>query len=145
MRIWQHWGRCFVPKKGRLWKCSLFTPDTSAGPPSLPAPSVGPNNLDYDHFDAPSWVREKNTLVLMLCISRRASLLAVGLLNLTVCCVGLASCTSWFILRDNLRTVGDDFWDGFHQVKHCEQWLMMTHNQWWVGQKAKYIFDRKLV
>ena len=54
----------------------------------------------------------EKTMSPMHCLSRRASLLAVGLLNLTVCCVGLASCISWFILKDNLRTVGDGFDSG---------------------------------
>ena len=74
----------------------------------------------------------------MLCISRRASLLAVGLLNLTVCCVGLAACTSWFILRHNLRTVGGDL-----------TWLVPGEKlgtvgdddtfspAWWVGRKSQ--------
>ena len=65
----------------------------------------------------------------MLCISRRASLLAVGLLNLIVCCVGLASCTSWFILRDNLRTVGDG-------LTWLLQWVMMILFHRWVASNG---------
>ena len=46
-------------------------------------------------------------------ISRRASLISVGLFNLIICCVGLASCISWFCLKVNPDTVSSSFWAGF--------------------------------
>ena len=129
----------FCAKKGRFWKCSLFTPPA----PHLPAYPSSSQRFSWTQQSSlwSPWRCSKldeKSLVPMLCISRRASLLAVGLLNLTLCCVGLAACTSWFILRHNLRTVGGDL-----------TWLVPgkklgtvgdddTFSQaWWVGRKTQ--------
>ena len=45
-------------------------------------------------------------------ISRRASLLSVGLFNLIICCVGLASCIAWFCLKETVETVSAGFKSG---------------------------------